>query len=307
MSIIDKIKQNLDMQTLLNYYGLDKDKKGFYKCNGENSNSLRIYGNKFKCFSCNSSGDVIDFIKHEERCDQKTAIQKAINIANIDNLTPEQQKENAKKIEAAKPKPIDPRVIEENKQLSIQYCESCFKTRKYEYLLSRGISREIQDKCRVGYDLNKQTIVIPYNKKGTYFIARSAGTQKEFYKPPQDALGPEPIWNAAALNEAGATVYVCEGQIDAMSLMEIGYKACSVGGTNGGHKLQQANIKANIIIAFDNDQPNSTGVRAGTEAAKQLCKTLNCTMIEPVNFKDWNEWLQNDRKELELFIKGELL
>ncbi len=288
--MINKIKDNLRLQILLDYYGLDKDRKGFYKCHGENTNSIRVYGDRWKCFSCNTGGDVIDFIIHQEHCSNKEAITKAVEIANIDNLTPEEIKNNIKN----KPKEIviDPAVIEKNQKLASEYCQKCFENNNFKYLLSRGISKEIQIKCKIGYNDYRKTVVIPYNSKMTYFIARSIN-QKDFYKPPQNELGIEPVWNEAVL-QTNNTVYVCEGQIDAMSLMELGYKACSVGGTNGGNKLKD--YTAELVIAFDNDEK---GIQIGNELAKKLkCKTLY-----PVKYKDWNEWLVEDREGLIKYLQ----
>lgn len=291
MTKIQKILNNLSIQTLIDRYGKDKDRKGFYKCGDENSNSLKIYqdSNRFKCFSCNASGDVIDFIKHEERCDNKTAINIAAKIIGIENIS-----DDSVTVENKIIKP-NPELIAKNKKLSSEYCDSCRKTIDYTYLLSRGISKQIQDKCLIGYSLAKKTIVIPYNSKMDYFIARST-TEKSFYKPPSSEMGEEPIWNAAILNTDNV-VFVCEGQIDAMSLMEIGFHACAVGGTNGSNKLINFNPKAKIIIAFDND-------KVGIEQGGILAKKLNCKLFLPDKFKDWNEYLVNDKDGLINYMKG---
>ncbi len=306
MKIIQQIQNNLFIGDLVSHYGHKINNKGFINCQeSERTPSCKIYlsRNRFKCFSCNKSGDVIDFIIHEENCSFKEALNKAASLANLNNLTPEQIKENAKrKLNIDKNSKLDYNIINNNKQklhLKLQKLhENLYKT---DYFTNRGLSTEIQNKCKLGFNQSMNSVIIPYSNKLDYFMARSI-LGKDFYKPSIEELGFEPVWNEKILSVSGVTVYVCEGAIDAMSLMEIGLYACAVGGVNCEEKMKRVNIKANLIWAFDNDENPKTKQKT-ISVVNHLIDLFGGKMLLPSKYKDWNDWLVSDRASLINYLK----
>ena len=66
IDIFSEIKNRLDIQEVLEVYGVDINPKGFALCpfHSEKTPSFRINGknNTFKCFGCDAGGSVIDFV-----------------------------------------------------------------------------------------------------------------------------------------------------------------------------------------------------------------------------------------------------
>ena len=165
------------------------------------------------------------------------------------------------------------------------------------YLLDRGLSHEIIDRFNIGYDTNKSVIVIPYNTENSYYITRST-IQKEFRKPPTEEAGPEPVFNRDALyNQDKSPVFVTEGIIDALSIIEVGGEAIALNGTTHNKILEQHKkkpIENILVLSLDNDE---AGKRASVEI-KQRLATLNIPFLEGDflgQYKDPNEYLMADR------------
>lgn len=311
-NIIDKIKSKISIEDVLNHYGiqLTENKKILCKVTGEKTPSCTFTNNgRFYCFSCGGKGDVIDFIAHEEQCDIPTAIKIGIKIAGLGDvsLSPEEEREiEERKRKRAEEKAIaDERlkqVVAANRPIASKFCEDCAKNiGQTDYFTKRGFTEETQKRFRLGYEPLKKVVIIPYNAKGTYFCTRSV-EEKRFWKPhsyfkckPNGEydfiktdwiLGEEPIFNGAVLLQEGIVV-VCESQIDAISLLQAGMKACAIGGTSGIKKLEaiRNKIKAYMLFGFDNDE-------AGQKAATEATALFWSNTIRPLGaYKDWNEWL----------------
>ena len=158
-----------------------------------------------------------------------------------------------------------------------------------DYMIDRGFEPSFLQEMRIGYHEESGGVVIPYSKEPDsffdYYVMRyinpktdAAGKQHRFYKP----MGiTEPIFHADNLDpdkNAMPYVFVCEGQIDALSIEQAGGNAVAIGSTNNGGKLltylkQLQDIdpgyksKKTFIIAFDNDE-------AGKPAEKKLIEEL---------------------------------
>lgn len=311
-SIIDKIKAKISIRDVLTYYSAEPSgDKILCKVTNEKTPSCTFTqgGNAFYCYSCGGRGDVIDFIAHEEQCDINTAIKIGLKIAGIEDtaLTPEELRaieERKAKFAAEKEKAeaFLKKVVAENQISAAKYCAECAANiEQTDYFTKRGITLETQKRFKLGYEPRKKVVTIPYNSKMTYFCTRST-EEKRFWKPlsrlrvlPNGEydykntawiLGDEPIFNGAVLLKPGI-VFVCESQIDAISLLQAGMPACAVGGTNCQSKLDKIrdNIKAYILFAFDNDN-------AGQKHAAELNALYWSNIVKPLPpYKDWNEWL----------------
>lgn len=319
MPIIDQIKSKITISDVLAYYGreLTENKKLLCKITNEKTPSCTFATglDKFYCYSCGGKGDVIDFIAHEEQCDTNTAIKIGLRIAGLEDsdLNPEElrQIEERKAKRAAEKKKADEflaKIVKENKAIAAKYCEECAANiEQTDYFTKRGLTLETQKKYRLGFEPRKKVVVIPYNKKMTYFCTRST-EEKRFWKPLSHLrvlpngeydykntawiLGDEPIFNGEVLLEDGI-VFVCESQIDAISLLQAGMKACAIGGTCGVEKLKRIRekIKAFMLFAFDNDD-------AGQKHAREASALFWSSTVKPLQpYKDWNEWLTKSPEE----------
>lgn len=317
-SVIDKIKAKITIADVLEHYG-EKAHENKILCKVTNekvpSCAITMGGEKFYCYSCGAKGDVVDFIAHEEQCDTSAAIKIGLKIAGLGEaeLTPEElraiDERKAKRAEedrkaAEKLK----EVIAINQPLAAKYCADCAANiEQTDYFTKRGITLETQKRFRLGYEPKKKVVTIPYNSKMNYFCTRSV-EEKRFWKPLSHLrvlpngeydykntawiLGDEPIFNGAILLREGI-VFVCESQIDAISLLQAGMPACAIGGTSGVSKLEKIRdkIKAYMLFAFDNDEP-------GQKAAREATALFWSNVIKPLPpYKDWNEWLTKNPSE----------
>lgn len=155
-----------------------------------------------------------------------------------------------------------------------------------DYMIDRGFDPSFLQEMRIGYHEESGGVVIPYSKNPDsffdYYVMRYinpktdvAGKQHRFYKPSGIT---EPIFHANNLDNGMPYVFVCEAQIDALSIEQAGGNAVAIGSTNNGGKLLtyikqlQSNdpgykSKKTFIIAFDNDE-------AGKPAEKKLIEEL---------------------------------
>lgn len=169
-----------------------------------------------------------------------------------------------------------------------------------DYFQKRGFTPEDVQRFGLGYDPRKKLIVLPYGDGVAYYQTRSL-TEHDYKKPATEYAGPEPIFNAAALG-APEPCWICEGPIDALSIMTAGGSAIALGGT-GTEKLrrtlEEERPACPLIPCMDNDE-------AGHKATEEIEKILEDLSL-PFSLaalpyrqgeKDPNEILQRDRAEL---------
>ena len=120
-------------------------------------------------------------------------------------------------------------------------------------------------------------------------------------------VGKVHIFNLEALEDAERPCFVVEGEIDALSIIEVGGNALALGSTSNADTLIRAlegrKLKQPLIIALDNDEP-------GEKAAKRLCDGLEKQGLtfyrrNPCEgFKDANEALQKDPDSLRAAVEA---
>lgn len=90
IDIKDEIKNLITMQDIVNKYGI-KHKGAMFNCpfHKDQNASAKFYKNSFYCFSCNKTGDLIQFVQHLYNLTFQEAMQK-INVdfgLGLDNNT----------------------------------------------------------------------------------------------------------------------------------------------------------------------------------------------------------------------------
>ena len=240
---------------------------------------------KYHCFSCGKDFDKVDLIK--TKYGVKTLdeiIEQAISLYPL--------------LEAYIP------VKSENKKIKKEnetYIKNCEQDNDFSYLKSRGISEKTQRAFHVGLDKENNRCVIPYTKD--YYVCRTLNknAKKRYLK----ATGEIPtVFNEKALIEDDF-IFVTEGEIDALSIEELGYKAISIGSANNKKLLYQAleKRKSNkpLILLLDSDE-------AGKQASEDISKELTELYILSIKrefliYKDANEFLISDKAGLKEFLE----
>ncbi len=282
-----------------------KEGKNMYKCplcksgthGGKNSDgafSVTKDGKAWKCFSCNRGGDIFTLIGlYEGLTEFKEQVQRAADICGIPLHTKYIKK-------TKKTNGTGVMEVEENTEKYKAYIEACRSAvDKTNYFTIRGFNADTVKYFGLGYDADREVIVIPYDKSGSYYITRST-KGKTFRKPKSNSVGVEPVYNKDALY-AAKPCFICESPIDAISLMVAGEGTCgavALGGTGSRKLIEQVKAKtptATLILSFDNDE---AGAKATASAAEEL-KALNIPFITAsYNLEAYPEDQRKDANDL---------
>lgn len=179
----------------------------------------------------------------------------------------------------------------------------------------RGISLETLNKFQVGYVEQWRAsekapysprLIIPTYKGG--YLARDTRSELTERQRPYAKMrqGHVAIFNESALLESDKPVFVVEGELDCMSVIDVGGNAIALGSTVNVRKFlgliaTQKLLKCNLIIALDNDE---VGERTASELGEGL-RNLGISFYRPnlpEQYKDANEFLMNDRGGFKLWV-----
>lgn len=258
MSSISEYKTYL-WDYLEKYHNVTSPKRFFHCLNPNHidNNPSMMFTDKYnicKCFSCGASYDIYDLIGLDYDLHSfKEQLEKVQELY----LGYIPVKKEVKK-------DIDNKVYDYT-----NYYNKCFKNRyKTTYLEQRGITRELIDKYKIGYDEERQLVVFPINKH--CYFARSVVNNDKI-----KSRGSSDIWNKKYIKENNQLVYVTEGIIDALSLEVIdpNVKVMSINGVGNINSLiyalKENNFNGTIGIVFDKD---GAGKKATDELKKELAK-----------------------------------
>ena len=174
---------------------------------------------------------------------------------------------------------------------------------KTDYFKKRGLSLETVKRFNIGYceawkhpkaptAPTSPRLIIPTSP--TSYLARD--TRQEVKEYAKQKVGETHFFNIEALEDE-APIFIVEGEIDALSIIEVGGEAIGLGSTNNVNKLLEIlktkRPKKAFILALDNDDP---GEKAQAKLKEGL-EDLGLNYIEKdiaQGFKDSNEALIAD-------------
>ena len=201
----------------------------------------------------------------------------------------------------------------DNADYTAQYEEWGRHRGESDYLsVKRGISNATQEYFSTGYCSEwrhpkapkmklSPRVIIPSSEHS--YLARYVGEGDfinwEGKEENKSKVGKQEIFNRKALEDAKEPVFVVEGEIDAMSVYEVGHSAVALGSTSNYKKflayVKEHKPKQILLIALDND-------KSGKETIPKLIAGLQNLNIDyhEVNIseehKDPNDYLVADRK-----------
>lgn len=278
-------------------------------------------GTQLKCFKCGFYGDIVDLYQQEHNCDAAAAFSAlygrfGIIINQNDRVERPQSHETTPQrvnIPSAQENAAEGLTeATEGKPDFTDYYKSCkahiTDPKAQEYLAFRGISPETAAAYWIGYDPASGFMIIP--AASSYYVARNTDRQSDFrYKNPT-GVSIELFNKKALYNDAARPVFITEGAIDALSIIEAGGVAVALNSTSNTRKLLEE-LKAKrtrntLIIALDNDpeKKDESGReigKAGQRAAAALIEGLKELEIPFLQadicgrYKDPNEALTADK------------
>lgn len=286
------------------------------------------------CFKggCGFHGDIVDLYQKEHNCDAATAFNALYDRFGIiidQNDRVERPQTAAKGAESIKVPPTQEKPAErlteatESKPDFTAYYRAC-KERindpaALQYLSFRGISPETAARFWIGYDPAADPanapgamgdeykphpcprLIIPFDR--SHYMGRridgGADYKKMNSKQYSDDDAAPPFNMAALYNEAARPVFITEGAIDALSIIEAGGIALATNSASNRQRiieaLKEKKTSSTLILCYDTDD-------AGKNAAAQLAEGLKELEIPFLQadicgeHKDPNEALTADKK-----------
>lgn len=130
------------------------------------------------------------------------------------------------------------------------------------YLINvRHLKKEVIDYFKVGYNKQTNSVTFPcWNEHGKLVGVFERNISTKLFKIPQ--ISPKPIYLInEAIDRHYSTVYVCESQINALTIYSWGYPAIALFGTGSKDQydvLNKSGIR-NFILCFDGDIAGDKG------------------------------------------------
>ncbi|MBM6685512.1 AAA family ATPase [Faecalicatena contorta] len=277
----------------------DKNMKACCPYHSEDTASF-IYnksGYYFKCFGCGKTVDIIDVYMETQNATFLEAVQWLFEKADIEFSCPEQHVKTIPRYKYPHTEPL------END-----------RTEVYQYLASRGISKNVADYLDIRADKNGNMAFLTYDQYDTLTVVNyrkarkiEKGENKCWFQKDADAA--DLLWNMNRVNNTKPLV-ITEGQIDCASVVQAGYLNCVsvLKGSQGmgwiencWDWLQQFN---EIIVFSDGDAP---GIKMRDEIINRL-GAMRCKYVEvpkELEYKDTGKMYPvKDASEI-LQCKGE--
>lgn len=279
---------------------------------------LSIYsgndGLRWKCFSCGLEGDIFELFGRINGIMDFN--QQLMGLCEIYGVSIDSSGGNfnydRNKSESVQNVQVN-RNCEVEKDYSDFFLQAHTHIKETDYPQKRGLSEEVVNKFNLGYIAEWRhpkapekvpttpRLIIP-TSNNTYLARdiRPDGeipeNQKQYTKM---KVGGVQIFNSKALREAKTPIFVVEGEMDALSIVEVGGEAVALGSISKTRDFvelcKESKPSQTLVIALDNDE---AGERAAREIMEEL-KVINvlCCKFNPVGlYKDANEALQDDRE-----------
>ena len=315
----DQAKEHIksQLENYLKQKGIDTRKP--FKClnptHADKNPSMSYDGkrNKAHCFSCGADYDTLDLIGLDYNLsDSKEQFKKAYEIYHI---TIKGKANNSEFIDFFDTIKKEDKTMQNTQvqDYTAFYNEAHSHIGDTDYPAIRGLSKETIDRFNIGYIAEwkhpnpnpdkpqpppSPRFIIPTGRHSyaARDIRESVDKNFRYIK-----VGEAEIFNGQALDNAQRPIFITEGEIDALSIIEAGGEAAGLGSTQNTHKLldllRDHKPIQPLIIALDNDE-------AGEAAAGKLIeglKTLNIAFYKRNPYgdhKDANEALIADRQAL---------
>ena len=278
--------------------------------------AFSIKGTSWKCFSCNKGGDIFDLIgEYEGIADHSQQLKRAGDLFGIyiDSYRAKAQEDFREYQKQPKTEQYTHSNIHTSTatadytQFFLQANRDIEKTSYH-----RGLSLDTLHRFKIGYVENwrhpkapkapaSPRLIIPTSKES--YLARDTREQiPEEQKPySKSKVGSIHIFNAKALQTARKPIFIVEGELDALSIIEVGGEAVALGTTTKVKSLLEL-LKTKkpeqpLIIALDNDEAGEKAYKELSEGLREL--SIPFYRLNPSGeYKDANEALQGNREAL---------
>ena len=259
---------------------------------------------RFKCFSCGAGGDIFDLIGAVENIPEPLdQLRRAGELYGVEVAQNQPKNERYTHMDIH----TDTYTHTGGNMDNILYYKACHsKLAETDYHTQRGISQETANRFMLGYDSEYtqstggevwQALIIPTGKYS--YVARNTNPQADA-KSRYRKTGQATPLNWKALQTAQKPIFIVEGEIDALSIVEVGGEAIGLGSTANIDKFINNYVKQYkpaqpLVLALDNDEK---GQQATEKLEEELDKLgVQTYRLNPAgDHKDANEALVADRE-----------
>lgn len=276
----------------------------------------------WKCFSCNAGGDIFDLYgaingtaDHNEQMRGLSELY-GLDITSSSSTASAYQKQAKTEQHTHNSIHTSAYTQAEQEDYTAFFLQAHQDIEQTDYWKKRGLSRETVDRFKLGYVAEwrhpkapnapaSPRLIIPTSPYS--YLARDTREQipEEQRAYSKSKVGSIQLFNKKALQTATKPIFIVEGELDALSIIEVGGEAVALGTTTKTKALiellkGQAPSQA-LIIALDNDE-------AGQRASRELTEGLQGLDIPYYSFnpcgqyKDANEALQRDREAFAIAV-----
>lgn len=303
----DKLHDNTEMLAG-EFLERSKDGKGFVCPCGHGSGTAKKRGQKntgdgltfdkngrWHCFSCGRKGDIIDLYQYQHGIGYNEAVRDLEGLLGLAETylpaKPKQQEKTPDEVKA------------EFNQLTFSPIGEPFRGLSVDTLARYGgrLYEAFRNPLKAGtYHGARRAVAFP-TSDGCFFVRAVDPADNE--RTDRWDIGGKRPFNLEALN-GGRPVFLVEGVLDALSILEAGGEAIGLSGIDGigvfVEYLKESPFSNGILIAADNDEKGKEGAERWANAIKAVgveCKTIDTAKLYG-GAKDANEALTQDREGL---------
>lgn len=223
----------------------------------EDTPSVHIYDDgSWWDYGAGIGGDVLDFVGY---CIHGTSYNPSVHFTEVVDLLGGL---DIKQLPAVTNKPKPPKPAVSISMAAVQYWHDTMPAARRWYWTQRGLTDATIDRFLLGFDGSRYTIPALYRGVPFGVKRRQSEIADKFSDKYVSVAGSRVgIFNADVL-WTSRDVIICEGEIDAMLLSQVGYNAISSTGGAGTWRAQWATLFAgvpNIVILYDNDDAGRNG------------------------------------------------
>lgn len=306
-----RVKESVSLMEIVQSDVILKKNGQTYKAccpfHGEKTPSFTVYPkeNRFHCFGCKETGDVIDYIQKREGFSNSLDAMKY--LADRHNIILEGIDEESIKRKKASIEKV-------RREYKPFYQE---RDEAIEYLISRKISKEVTEKFAIGYNKKNHAVTIPFKNAYGELVGMSArflsedapnkyknSSETEIFKKSELLYGLD-----VCRKEIQQQIYIVEGYFDVLAMYEFGIGRsvayCSQSLTDGQAKLISNYItkETKIYLIPDKDATGQNFIKKNIKTLRIYNRNGISIIDLPDGCKDINDFLITGGKFEDLTIQ----
>lgn len=274
----------VDVEDLLNQYDIDHEGPSAtgeiaiccpFHLERNPSCHINVDNALFRCKACGEKGSVVHFIAKLENVSLQFAeyLLKQRYDSNFrepigDLLTEFERSIAEKEVEDSQPKILPEHLTEKFWPMSNE---------GFRYLWERGVSNETIQELSLGWDASDRRVTFPIRDQHRNLLGFKGRAIDPWVKAKYKVLGDSANWTKYRfpMYDTKKAVYlaerlpqnevvVCEGELNAAAMVQMGYEAVAIGGSSPSkdHALALRRLAHRVVLFLDTDE---AGLRATRE------------------------------------------